>query len=291
MSGNRAGAGPFGEGTVPDLLRGDLARRLAASAVLLPIVLAAVWGGGNWLAALLSAAAVVGSYELTRMATGLGSRPVVPVALTWSVGLVVAAHLHAVGQPLMLTVVPALAGGALISAAAVGVGRGPANWRGDFSATAGSALFAGGLLGFGALLRGLGDGAEWAVAMLLIIAAADVGAYAVGSHYGRHKLAPSISPGKSWEGAIAGLASAVAVAIALGTGFGLAVSVAVAAGLGALMWGGALAGDLLESGLKRRAGVKDSGGLIPGHGGLFDRLDSIVLNLVLCYCFVRWVVG
>ena len=291
MSGNRAGAGPFGEVFGPDLLRSELARRVVASAVLLPIVLAAVWGGGNWLAALLSAAAAVGTYELTRMAAGLGSRPVVQVSLTWSVGLVVATHLHAVGHPLMVTVVPAIAGGALVSLAAVGLGRGLANWRGDYLATAGSALFAGGLLGFGALLRGLGDGAEWAIVMLLIISAADLGAYAVGSHYGRHKLVPSISPGKSWEGAIAGLAAAVGVAVALAAGFGLAVSVAVAAGLGALMWGGALVGDLAESGLKRSAGVKDSGSLIPGHGGLFDRLDSIVLNLVLCYCFVRWVAG
>ena len=291
MSGNRAGAGPFGEGIGPDLLRGELARRLAASAVLLPIVLAAVWGGGNWLAALLSAAAAIGSYELTRLATGLGTRPVVAVSLTWSVGLIVATHLHAVGHPLMVTVVPALTGGALVALAAVVVGRGPANWRRDYLATAGPALFAGGLLGFGALLRGLDNGAEWAIAMLLIVAAADVGAYAIGSRYGRHKVAPSISPGKSWEGAIAGLAAAVGVAIAIAAGFGLAVSVAGAAGLGALMWVGALAGDFFESGLKRRVGVKDSSSLIPGHGGLFDRLDSIVLSLVLCYCYVRWVAG
>ena len=291
MSGNRTGAGLFGQAISPDMLRGELARRLAASAVLLPMVLAAVWGGGNWLAALLSAAAAIGSYELTRMASGVGCRPVTPASLTWSVGLVVATHLYVVGHPLMVTVVPAVAGGALISLAAVGVGRGPADWRRDYLATAGPALFAGGLLAFGALLRGLGDGAEWAIAMLLIIAAADVGAYAIGSHYGRHKLAPAISPGKSWEGAIAGLATAVGAAIALAAGFGLAIPVAGAAGFGALMWGGALVGDLLESGLKRRAGVKDSGSLIPGHGGLFDRLDSIVLNLVLCYCFVRWVAG
>ena len=266
--------------------RADLARRLAGAAVVAPLALAAAWAGGAWLAALLSAAALIGAHELAGMLSRLGTRPLVPVAMAWSVGMVVAMHLHVQGHPLALTVAPAAGAGAALSLAAV-VRGGP---RG-FLATAASALVAGGLLGFGVLLRGLEGGAGWALSLIVIVAAADVGAYAVGVSFGRRKLAPSMSPAKTWEGAAGGLAAAMGVAVAAAAVFGLGVHTAAAVGLGALLWAGALAGDLLESALKRRAGVKDSGRLIPGHGGICDRLDSIVLSLALCYGFAVWAAG
>jgi phosphatidate cytidylyltransferase len=115
--------------------------------------------------------------------------------------------------------------------------------------------------------------------LLLVVWSSDVGAYVAGRLIGGRKLAPSISPGKTWSGAAGGLAAAIVV------GFG-----------GALLWHGpvfpavlaALAlgvasqlGDLLESGAKRRFGVKDSGKLIPGHGGLLDRLDGLMAAALL----------
>jgi phosphatidate cytidylyltransferase len=133
-------------------------------------------------------------------------------------------------------------------------------------------------------LRALGDrGAAHAVAaglpvwLLLAIAttwAADVGAYAIGSLAGRRKLAPRLSPGKTWEGAFGGFGAAALAVLGVGGLFGLGRPEAA---LAAVTIGPvALAGDLLESWLKRRAGVKDSGSIFPGHGGMLDRIDSLL---------------
>ena len=262
---------------------GGPVRRIAAAAVLLPLAGAAAWAGGSWLTALLAAAAAVGASELALMAAKMGFRPSLATAVLWSVGLVAAFHLHAAGHPPELTIAPAAFGGGLVAIAAA-----RAHLR-DAFATAAAALCSGGLLGFAALLRSLPEGADWALAALVVIAAADVGAYTVGSLVGRRPLAPAISPAKTWEGAAAGLAAAVGAALAISAALGPSLSAPEAAGMGALLWGGALCGDLAESAAKRRAGVKDSGALIPGHGGLFDRLDSLVLSLPLCYGFARWV--
>lgn len=112
--------------------------------------------------------------------------------------------------------------------------------------------------------------------LLLLVWASDVGAYAVGRSVGGVRLAPSISPGKTVSGAIGGLVAAVAVgvsaALALSQSPHLLRAGVLAAGLGVV----AQAGDLFESWVKRRLGVKDSGSLIPGHGGLFDRLDALL---------------
>ena len=112
------------------------------------------------------------------------------------------------------------------------------------------------------------------LAALILVWVADTAAYFVGRKWGRHKLAPSISPGKTWEGAWGGLAAAVAYAIICGT-FLLGpvgwLALVVAA---ALLTAISIVGDLFESAAKRQAGVKDSGTLLPGHGGIMDRIDS-----------------
>jgi phosphatidate cytidylyltransferase len=114
----------------------------------------------------------------------------------------------------------------------------------------------------------------WLILAVLPTWAADVIAYLAGSALGRRKLAPSVSPGKTWEGTIAGFAASALVVLAVAATFGLPrVGAAIAAvGIGPV----GLAGDLLESYVKRRAGVKDSGTIFPGHGGVLDRLDSLV---------------
>ena len=126
-------------------------------------------------------------------------------------------------------------------------------------------------------LRGVADGgAETTLWLFGTVWATDIGGYAVGRVVGGPRLAPAISPGKTWSGALGGLGLAVAVgaglAAVLGSHGGPAVMVA------SLLVGlAAEAGDLLESAIKRRFGVKDSGDAIPGHGGLFDRLDSLLV--------------
>ncbi|MES2984760.1 MAG: phosphatidate cytidylyltransferase [Pseudomonadota bacterium] len=107
--------------------------------------------------------------------------------------------------------------------------------------------------------------------LFAIVWSGDVAAYFVGQKFGTHKIAPRISPGKSWEG----LAGAIVVSAAVAAVLGRVAPVphAILGGLFAIM---GLAGDMFESSLKRRAGVKDSGSLIPGHGGLFDRVDALL---------------
>lgn len=125
----------------------------------------------------------------------------------------------------------------------------------------------------------------WLLLALLPTWAADVAAYGVGSTMGRRKLAPRISPGKTWEGTIGGFAAAAIVAFAFGTWAGLppASVLLVAAGIGPA----GLAGDLIESALKRGVGAKDSGALLPGHGGVFDRIDSLVTVAPLVFVALR----
>lgn len=122
---------------------------------------------------------------------------------------------------------------------------------------------------------------RWALLALATTWAADIAAYAVGSQIGKRRIAPRLSPGKTVEGTAAGLAGAALTAIGLGAVYGLApVGVAIVA---LLAGPAALAGDLIESALKRAAGAKDSGGLIPGHGGVLDRIDSLLLVAPVVY--------
>ncbi len=118
----------------------------------------------------------------------------------------------------------------------------------------------------------------WLFLVLVPTWAADVAAYMVGSAWGTRKLAPRISPGKTWEGTLAGIVACGVVAFGVGATFGLGrvIVAIVAVGLGAV----GLAGDLFESYVKRRADVKDSGTLLPGHGGMLDRLDSTVAGAI-----------
>lgn len=132
------------------------------------------------------------------------------------------------------------------------------------------------LLGHLLLLRGVPHGVEWLFLMMVIVMAGDTGAYYVGSSFGKHKLYPVVSPNKSVEGALGGLAGSVAGAfIARATFFPLLTAGDCLATAFLLGFAGQL-GDLFESLLKRSFGVKDSGTIIPGHGGVLDRLDSIL---------------
>ncbi len=123
-------------------------------------------------------------------------------------------------------------------------------------------------------------GRETVIWIVVCIWATDIGAYFVGASAGGAKLAPRISPGKTWSGLIGGMAWAATASAAVGWAFGMGTTVLLA------LFGAGLAvvgqlGDLLESAVKRGAGVKDSGRLIPGHGGLLDRVDGLVAALVV----------
>ena len=145
-------------------------------------------------------------------------------------------------------------------------------------------LFAAHLL----LLFRLPAGRLWLLFLTCVTAAADTGAYYCGTLIGRHKLCPLVSPGKTVEGLIGGLAAAVATGLAVAHFAKLPTAVALIAAAVAAVCG--VAGDLTESVIKRHAGRKDSGRLLPGHGGLFDRVDALIAGTPAVYYAVRYLV-
>ena len=126
-------------------------------------------------------------------------------------------------------------------------------------------------------------GCWWLLLGILTVYATDTGAYTVGRLFGRHPMAPSISPGKNWEGAAGGMAGAVIAAVALGVLFPLQLDIWQLVGIGVMLGIVSPVGDLFESKIKRLADVKDSGNLFPGHGGMLDRLDSLLPSLTVVY--------
>lgn len=254
----------------------DLRTRVLSAALLAPVALLCLWFGGWAWIALMAVAAAVLAWEWVRLC-GFSTRrlpgAIVPAAVLVAGALAVASH--------WLAAVAALCVGTVLVAAA---GEGARIRRG----------LPGTWLAFGVLYVGLaavalihlrGDARAGLVNVLflfLTVWASDIGAYAAGRLLGGPKLAPSVSPNKTWTGAAGGLLSAVAV------GAGAAYAMSAAAGtLGppnaarVLLVAGAIgllaqAGDLFESWIKRRFQVKDTSSLIPGHGGLLDRLDGVL---------------
>jgi len=128
---------------------------------------------------------------------------------------------------------------------------------------------------------------HWLMYGLLVNWAGDVGAYYVGRRWGRHKMAPRISPHKSWEGAVASVAASVLIAGAYLLHFVPWIAVPQAVALTVAANAAGQLGDLTESAIKRGAGLKDSGDILPGHGGLLDRVDSTLFSLPLIYAYLK----
>lgn len=158
----------------------------------------------------------------------------------------------------------------------------------DTAVTVFGAVYTGFLLAYLVLIRELESGLILSLALVVSVWLSDMAAYFVGSLLGRHRLAPLISPKKSWEGFIAGSVASVStwalvpIIPGSGVGFGHALLVGGAVALAAVI------GDLAESRMKREVGVKDSGHSLPGHGGFLDRLDSLILVCLVAYWVLWW---
>lgn len=153
----------------------------------------------------------------------------------------------------------------------------------DTAATVFGAAYLGFSLAHLVLIRRLDAGTELVLATVVSVWVNDIFAYLVGSTLGRHKLAPAISPRKSWEGFIAGTVFTTAVWVIVGLIADVGLPLGAMAVVGLAASGAAVLGDLVESRLKREAEVKDSGRLLPGHGGFLDRFDSMVVVSIVAY--------
>ncbi len=258
---------PPASGVLAGVSTNPLLLRVITGLVLVMVALAAVRLGGPAFTALVSAATLIMFMEwsvMHRLPRGLRL-----AGLALLAGTILVMALEPVGEAVLL-----LAGGA----AALGIfARGLQRGLGVRAAL--GVLYAG--LPAIALvwLRGRSLGFEATVFLFLCVWAADIIAYFTGRALGGPKLAPAISPNKTWSGAIGGIVGAMLVAGGLATWY-LAQSGGIKAGYFIALAGFlavlSVLGDLFESGLKRRAGVKDSGNLLPGHGGVMDRLDGLV---------------
>jgi phosphatidate cytidylyltransferase len=185
-----------------------------------------------------------------------------------------------------------LAVGLLALPAALLLSPGPAERRiKDTAITAFGIIYVGLTLSTVASTRLL-SGGEWLVLFLAVVTwAADTGAYYAGTLWGKHLLAPKISPKKTVEGLLGGIGLAVAAAFLAHAWFVPQLQPMDTVILGVVLTGAGLFGDLLESAIKRRVGVKDSGYILPGHGGMLDRIDSLLFTAPAFYYYVIWVCG
>jgi len=257
-----------------------LKQRVITALCGLLLVTAVIWFGEPWWFTILVAAfGLLGVFEFYRTVaakiptlTGLG--------LIWTLLFILSPHFdYALTIPLLLT--------SAVVLSLIWLLRRPQQ-EGAFIGwawTMAGILYVGWLLSYLVALRGLDAGRDWVFLVLFIIFASDSTAFFIGRAWGKHRLAPSISPGKTWEGAVAGVLGAIIVSLALVMLFRLPLSHWQAGLLGLLVSIFGQLGDLAESLFKRNMGVKESGKLLPGHGGVLDRIDSIVFAGVVTYYF------
>lgn len=256
--------------------------RLASGIIYVVLIVAAIFGGVYSLALLLAVFAGIGAYEFYRMARIEGRSP------HFLMGI-----LAAVAYPLV-----ALTGVAYVNLVTLVLIVSVCFWYiinvrtrlSDVAVTVFGSLYAGLLISALVYIRHIGDGFDAALFTLCLFASVwinDSFAYVFGSLLGKHKLVPKISPKKSWEGFIAGVIGSTLIWIipafipSLNFPLPLAILTGVICGTVGVI------GDLVESRIKRGAGVKDSGNLIPGHGGMLDRIDSLILVSITAYFILR----
>jgi phosphatidate cytidylyltransferase len=255
-------------------------RVLSALLLLLPFLLVVRFGSPFQFDLLLSSAILLCAWEFAWLCPVGADRRMATLAavgsLAWQWSMI-----HGV-EPTVIG--PVVAAGMLVRALAGGEELRAGVLRAAWTLL--GVVYAGGLLGYGSLLRASSDGRGLIFFVACTTWAGDIGAYYVGSRLGRRPLAPRISPKKTVEGALGGIAATVLVAALGSAGIWPRLPVMTAIWVGAVLALVGMLGDLAESAVKRAAGVKDSGRIIPGHGGVLDRLDSVIFGCPVLYGFV-----
>ncbi len=279
---------------------GELSKRLLTAVVGIPIVLVALFRGGYVLLALVAFVTVIGLWEFFHIMELKGFKPLKAAGYVSGLGVVIAAYglqdYYFIVFAVMIFILCAGLFEKDATAALSGTGG-----------TIFGVLYIAGLLSFAIRLRDLGtslagnsasssplraarhiDNGTGIYALLFTIAVifiSDTGAYFVGKTYGKRRVAPAISPKKSWEGVGGGIAASLIAAAVIWKIAPQRFPLGQALILSVLLSISGLAGDLTESRLKRDAGVKDSGALFPGHGGVMDRIDALLFGLPVAYLY------
>ncbi len=260
---------------------GALARRLVSTLILLPIFVWMVIDGPVWLfGAIMVLAGALGQWEFTGMFERAGIRTfrwlglVGGTVVTASFALPVSERVTFTGVLLVL-----LGAGLLLPRES-----GRSAWE-PVGATLFGICYVNWLLGYTFWLRDLSAGVEWILLLVSVTWLGETAAYLVGSTLGPHKLAPTISPRKTVEGAIAQVVVSVLAALGARAWFFPALSAESAIVVGLLLGVVGQIGDLIESAIKRSVGTKDTGRLIPGHGGMLDRVDSLLVNTPVLFYY------
>ena len=262
--------------------------RIGTALVAAPVFLAVAYWGGWPFAGLVILLALLGQWELYAMArrSGLRPRTIMGLALGLIVGL----------QAIIPELGPVVIFGAILLVAASPFIFPRERGLASLAVTLFGLLYPTALFAYLIRLRlapGFGDFEAFLLLLLVLVLvwATDIFAYYVGKYTGRHKLAPTISPKKTWEGSIGGLVAAVGVAVAFQVGVSDMLRWLDVLVLAGLCGGVSQLGDLAASQMKRATGVKDSGTLLPGHGGILDRFDALLIAAPLAYLYLELVVG
>jgi phosphatidate cytidylyltransferase len=273
-----------------------LALRVLTALVGIPILLSAVWWGAPWLTIIVVLAALLGIRELYHLYNSPNSHLPLPLGALWVAALALGGQVASGLTDFLMISLGICLGGALAALLwliAFYQGR---DLPGAVAYLIGGPVYVGFLLAHALVLQELegsgGDlGRNWLLVALLVTFATDSGAFFVGKSLGRHPMAPRISPNKTWEGAVGGFLLAVVAALALGQFLELGLSRWQTALIGATVGVVSQLGDLFESKLKRISNVKEAGSIIPGHGGILDRLDSLLASIPAVYYLVNVVFG
>jgi len=268
--------------------------RFITALIGLPTLFIIIWLGNPLFSIVLVAIAAIGAWEFCQLAKRADKNPMTRFATIWSAIFVVANYVLSNNSSgldhiifLALNAIIATSG-IIVSGLYVMIyhpqGTKLSNWITTISAS----IYTGGLISYSVIILNLDHGREWMYVLILAVFANDTLAFLTGKYFGKTPLAPGTSPGKTVEGAVGGIFGALLTSLATIPIFGLEIHLLGVITLGILIGITAQIGDLLESKIKRHFGVKDSGWIIPGHGGILDRLDSIVFTLVLVYYFILW---
>jgi phosphatidate cytidylyltransferase len=268
-----------------------LAKRVLVAALLLPVGLAFVVLGGWFFIGMVSLILVLAGWEYVQLFRAGGLRPAGVLVIGGIVLFILGRVLDGLDSAPWMVSLLVLAS---MAYHLVAYERGQDLSGTDFGVTLGGALYIGWIGAYLISLRQLPEGLWWLLLALPAVWFADSGAYFVGSRYGRHKLSPRLSPHKTWEGywggVLAGTLAGAGLAALWQTLAGSETAITPVRGaiLGFILSILTILGDLGESMIKRQVGVKDSGKLLPGHGGIFDRIDSWLWAGVLGYYVILW---